>query len=185
MLHPITARLTAEAPMDLKAIWETVKYGLSWFFGNMVPAALWGVVALAICIAFFVYYWRCLKPRPRTLEWITMAEKRARPRQMTLTLKRHPLTRRDIAPILIVTILYAATAFFRLGSFTAPQTCTVCQYELAPALEPEGTEATEPATPDPTASGGASGQAGSDSKRQGNDGGYPGASGYQSGNDHL
>ena len=127
MLHPFTARLTAGAPMDLKAVWETVKYGLSWFFGNMAPAALWGVVALAICIAFFVYYWRCLKPRPRTLEWITMAEKRARPRQMTLTMKRHPLTRRDIAPILIVTILYAATAFFRLGSFTAPQTCAKFQ----------------------------------------------------------
>lgn len=121
----MTARLTAESPApDLKLIWEQVKFGLSWFFGNMAPAALWAVVALAICIIFFVYYWICLKPRPHTLEWITMAEKRARPRQMTLTMKRHPMTRRDIAPILIVTVLYAATAFFRLGDLTAPQTYT-------------------------------------------------------------
>ena len=121
----VIARLTAESPApDLKLIWEQVKFGLSWFFGNMAPAALWAVVALAICIIFFVYYWICLKPRPHTLEWISMAERRARPRQMTLTMKRHPMTRRDIAPILIVTVLYAATAFFRLGDLTAPQTYT-------------------------------------------------------------
>ena len=128
MFDLISARLTAEAaPLDLKLIWEQVKYGLSWFFGNMAPAALWAVVALLICIIFFVYYWRCLKPRPHTLEWITMAERSARPRQMTLTIKRHPLTRRDIAPLLIVTVIYAATAFFRLGSFDAPQTYTKFQ----------------------------------------------------------
>ena len=78
MFHLIPARLTAEpAPMDLNMIWEQVKFGLSWFFGNMAPAALWGLLALAVCVLFFVYYWRCLKPRPHTLEWIPMAEKQA------------------------------------------------------------------------------------------------------------
>ena len=50
-----------------------IAYGLSWFFGNLSPAAVWAVVTLAICLGFFIYYWRCLKPRPHSLEWIAMA----------------------------------------------------------------------------------------------------------------
>ncbi len=125
------ARLSAapatEGVTGLAGVWESVRYGVSWFFGNLDPAAIWALFALAICIAFFVYYWHCLRPRPRTLEWIGMAEERSRPRRMTLTLKRHPFTRKDALPMLLVTIVYAATAFFRLGDMTAPQSCLVFQ----------------------------------------------------------
>ncbi len=111
----------------IAAAWDAVSYGLSWFFGNLAPAAVWVLVALAVCLAFFLYYWHCLKPRPHSLEWIAMAETRARPRQMTLTLKRHPFQRRDVLPMLLITVVYAATAFFRLGDFDVPQTYTVFQ----------------------------------------------------------
>ena len=115
----------------LAAVWDAVSYGLSWFFGNLAPAAVWVLVALAVCLAFFLYYWHCLKPRPHSLEWIAMAETRARPLQMTLTLKRHPFRRGDVLPMLVITLVYAATAFFRLGDFDVPQTYTVFQDDTA------------------------------------------------------
>ena len=118
------AQSGAESAMGL---WESVSYGLSWFFGNLAPAAIWVPVALAICLAFFGYYWHCLQPRPHTLEWISMAMARSRPRHMTLTLRRHPLQRKDALPMLLITVVYAATAFFRLGDTDVPQTYTVFQ----------------------------------------------------------
>ncbi len=107
------------------SFWGQVSYGLSWFFTNLSPAVVWAVVGLVICVAFFLYYWRCLRPRPHSLEWIAMSEAAAARPPMTLTLKRHKMERRDIIPILLVTIVYAATAFFRLGNTTGPQTCVV------------------------------------------------------------
>ena len=46
---------------------------------------------------------------------------------MTLTLRRHPLQRKDALPMLLITVVYAATAFFRLGDTDVPQTYTVFQ----------------------------------------------------------
>ncbi len=108
-------------------LWESVQYGLSWFFGNLAPAAIFALLGIGVCIAFFVYYWRCLRPRPHSLEWIAMSEAEARPRSMTLTLRRHPFERRDWLPMLLLTAVYAATAFFRLGNTAGPQTYTVFQ----------------------------------------------------------
>lgn len=128
LLHAmLSAAPSGEAVEDTAAVWENIAYGLSWFFGNLSPAAVWAVVTLAICLGFFIYYWRCLKPRPHSLEWIAMAEARSRPRRMTLTLRRHPFRRKDVLPMLLITVVYAATAFFRLGDFSAPQTYTVFQ----------------------------------------------------------
>ena len=93
--------------------------GVSWFIQNTGPAVVFALLTLAAAIAFYVYYWKVTAPRSRSLEWIAMRE--SRPRHMTLTLKRHPFEGRDILPMLLVTAVYAATAFFRLGAFTAPQ----------------------------------------------------------------
>lgn len=112
---------------DTATGWDLVSYGLTWFFTNLSPAVIFAVLGLVICAAFFVYYWHCLRPRPHSLEWIAMSEVQSKPRQMSLTMKRHPFERRDILPMLLVTIIYAATAFFRLGDLSVPQTCTVFQ----------------------------------------------------------
>ena len=119
--------LTAEPA----GLWENIRYGLSWFFGSLSPAVAFAVLGLGVCVAFFAYYWHCLKPRPHSLEWIAMSEADANPRSMTLTLKRHPFERRDWLPMLLVTVVYAATAFFRLGNVTGPQTYTVFQPEMS------------------------------------------------------
>ena len=113
--------------LSLSAGWNEIVNGLSWFSRSLTPAALWAVLALAVCAAFFVYYWHCLRPRPRSLEWIAMSEAASKPRHMSLTMKRHPMEGRDILPMLLITALYAFTAFFRLGDMSAPQTCTVFQ----------------------------------------------------------
>ncbi len=107
------------------SLWEQISYGLTWFFTHLSPAFVWAVAGIAVCLAFFVYYWHCLRPRPHTLEWIAMAEARSKPRRMTLTLRRHPFQRKDALPMLLITAVYAATAFFRLGDFSVPQTYTV------------------------------------------------------------
>ena len=55
-------------------LWETVAKGVKWFFTSLSPAFAWAVLGILICGAFFGYYWYCLRPRPRSLEWIAMAE---------------------------------------------------------------------------------------------------------------
>ena len=36
--------------------WDTVVYGVSWFFGNMEPAGIWAIPTLAAAIAFSRLY---------------------------------------------------------------------------------------------------------------------------------
>jgi len=110
---------------DTPSVLEQIVSGLRWFFGNLTSAVIFAVLGIAVCVAFFIYYWHCLRPRPNSLEWIAMSEEQNKPRSMTLTLKRHPFERHDFIPMLVLTVIYAATAFFRLGDFAAPQTETV------------------------------------------------------------
>ncbi len=101
--------------------WARVREGVSWFFSNLSPAFVWPLFGLLIVAAFFAYYWWCLRPRPRSLEWIALAEEKSAPRRLTLTLKHHPMERGDALPLLLLTAVYALTAFFQLGDFNAPQ----------------------------------------------------------------
>ena len=120
---------TTTSSFSLSELWDDVTYGLSWFFGNMEPAGLWAIPALAIVIAFYVYFWVASRPRKNSLEWIAMEERR--PRRMTLTLRRHPFKKKDVFPMLLVTAVYAFTAFFQLGDMTAPQSYLVFQEDTA------------------------------------------------------
>ncbi len=121
------------APLTLKGAWDAVVYGVSWFFGNLSPAFAWCIPALAACVGFFVYYWLCLRPRPHSLEWIAMAEERDRRRRMTLTLPCHPMGRGDVLPVLVLTAVYAFTAFFRLGNLSGPQ--SVAKFQQGDSYE--------------------------------------------------
>lgn len=119
----ILAMAASPAPAESAAptLQETVVQGLSWFFTNLSPAFAWCIPALAVCIGFFVYYWLCLRPRPHSLEWIAMAEERSQRTRLTLTLPCHPLERSDALPILLLTAVYALTAFFQLGNLSGPE----------------------------------------------------------------
>lgn len=83
------------------------------------PAIFFAAVTLCCCIAFFVYYWYAMRPRKDSLEWIALAENR--PRRLSFLGKRWPMEKQDILPMVLITVLYAATAFFRLGDTTAVQ----------------------------------------------------------------
>jgi len=74
---------------------------------------LFPVVLLAALLTFFFAYWR---GRRNVLE-VAQA-----PQRQPFTFpKLHPMTKKDALPLLILTAAYAITAFFSLGSFSAPQ----------------------------------------------------------------
>jgi len=136
-LHSLAASASPEAVADapltvgqrVGEALRTAADGVAWFFTSMEPAGLWTIPALAAVIAFFAYFWWAGAPRRRSLEWIAMSE--SRPRRMSLTLKRHPFEKKDILPMLLLTAVYAATAFFSLGNTHAPQSYAVFQGDTA------------------------------------------------------
>jgi dolichyl-phosphate-mannose-protein mannosyltransferase len=76
-------------------------------------------VVTAVCLLlFFRYYRKVSMPLQGTTEWITRIMERP---QFSLTYRRHPMERKDLLPILLITFIYAAVAFFQLGDMTNPQ----------------------------------------------------------------
>lgn len=57
-------------------------------------------------------------PLAGTTEWITRIINKPK---FTLTYRRHPMSRIDVLPIVLITLIYAVIAFFQLGDMTAPQ----------------------------------------------------------------
>jgi len=68
-------------------------------------------IAGLFLLLFFAYYLTVLRPRKGTLEWIGLEEKEP----LRFSLKRHPVTKGDALPILLITAIYAVTAFLNLG----------------------------------------------------------------------
>lgn len=83
------------------------------------PTILFAVLFLAVAVAFFIYYWFAVAPRKHSLEWIALSEARAR--RFSFPVKRHPMTRVDILPLVLITLLYSCTAFYRLGDLESVQ----------------------------------------------------------------
>ncbi len=76
------------------------------------PGIAFGVILLAV-LACFVLYWLRAVPLPR------LAEGQLRP-QLSFCARPTPMTRWDGLLCLFITLAYAATAFFHLGSLSAP-----------------------------------------------------------------
>lgn len=83
----------------------------------MTPAIFLAALTLAGAVGFFAYYFSALRPRPGTLDWITLTDRAP----FTLAHRRHKMARKDALPVLLITAVYALTAFFSLGSTKAPQ----------------------------------------------------------------
>ncbi|SHI19158.1 Dolichyl-phosphate-mannose-protein mannosyltransferase [Sporobacter termitidis DSM 10068] len=76
-------------------------------------------VVTAFCLLmFFWYYRKASLPLKGTTEWIDRIVNRPR---FTFTCRRHPMARKDILPVTVITVVYAAVAFVGLGDFTNPQ----------------------------------------------------------------
>ncbi len=97
----------------------SVHTALQNFFSAVDLAVLFPVLAALGLILFFVYYIRCMKPRKGTLDWIKRAQ--TKNDRFTFSAPLHKLERKDALPLLLLTVVYALTAFWNLGDFTAPQ----------------------------------------------------------------
>ena len=75
-------------------------------------------IAIFLIGLFYLYYIRAVSPREGTTEWIKRAVERPR---FTMSFKLHKMERRDILPVLILTLVSAFLGFFKLGDTAAPQ----------------------------------------------------------------
>ena len=89
----------------------------------ITPTLVFPIVVLAAMFCLLSYYRHAMSPREGTLEWVTMAS--AAPRPLSFPRRRFPMRRKDALPLLLLTAVYAFTAFWNLGSFTNPQ--SFCQ----------------------------------------------------------
>lgn len=82
----------------------------------ITPTLVFPIVTVICLILFFCYYRKAALPREGTLEWISMYEKP--PLRFD---KRFPMGKKDIIPMLLITLIYAFVAFWGLGDNEAPQ----------------------------------------------------------------
>lgn len=78
------------------------------------------VLLIAGLLCFFAYYIHAMSPRKGTLEWISRAQENGQKR-LSFSVPLHPMKKKDILPVLILTLVYALTAFWNLGSTRAPE----------------------------------------------------------------
>lgn len=82
------------------------------------PAIIFPAITVFGLLLYFWYYIKISMPLSGTTEWITRIINKP---QFTLTYRRHPMSRKDALPIVLITLIYAVIAFFQLGDMTAPQ----------------------------------------------------------------
>ncbi|MBO5034209.1 MAG: phospholipid carrier-dependent glycosyltransferase, partial [Oscillospiraceae bacterium] len=75
------------------------------------------MAVLACVFLFLIRYLIALHNRPLDLSWV----REEREPLLRFAGKCHPMEKKDRLPILLITALYALTAFFQLGDMTAPQ----------------------------------------------------------------
>ena len=83
---------------------------------------LFPAVTLALIFYFFYYYWHSQRRISASdpLAWVRDTQN-AGSRRFSLAGKCHPMGRKDALPVLLITVIYAVTAFVHLGSTSAPQ----------------------------------------------------------------
>ena len=87
-------------------------------WNDLNPVILFPILCILCVAGFAAYYCAVMRPRPGTLEWLTRA---SRPDRVRFSARCYPMERKDALPLLLVTAVYAFTAFFHLGSLTGPQ----------------------------------------------------------------
>lgn len=83
----------------------------------ITPSILFALFTLGFLFYFLWRYFTALHNRPADLQWV-----RGERKPLRFAGSCHPTDRKDRILLLLITLLYACTAFFRLGSFSSPQT---------------------------------------------------------------
>ena len=89
---------------------------------NLSVSVIFPILLIAGLLCFFCYYIHSLVPRKGTLEWIDRAKGLNGPRKFSFSAPVHPVERKDALPLILLTVIYALTAFWNLGGTTNPQT---------------------------------------------------------------
>ncbi len=96
------------------------------FLHYLSPTLIFLAITVFLLLWFFVSYWNgtaLLRPKKGTAQWVTARGLVDPPRfHVSFPTKRHPMERRDTLPLLLITVIYAVTAFWNLGATTNPQT---------------------------------------------------------------
>jgi len=85
------------------------------FISDFTLGTLFPVFTILFLFAFFIYYYKLSRPQNGTTEWITEEITETR---LTLLIRRHPMRKRDIAPLAIVSGIFLILAIYNLGDTT-------------------------------------------------------------------
>ena len=88
---------------------------------NRLITLLLPLLTLAGLLWFFLYYLFCMIPRKGTLEWITRSDASGERRRFSFTAPLYPMQGKDALPLILLTAVYALSAFWNLGCTRAPQ----------------------------------------------------------------
>ncbi len=91
------------------------------FLRYLTPAILFPILLLTGLLACFAWYWTALRRRAPLYSTLQPGSAAGTKPRFTFAGRCHPLVRLDALLILGLTVVYAATAFFQLGSTTNPQ----------------------------------------------------------------
>ena len=96
---------------------------------NPTPAAVFPTLIVILLVLFFLYYIFALRPRQGTADWIHV---KLAKNELTFLSKRTPMEKSDIAPLILITVVFLFLAVFNLGSIN---TVDVLHEITVPAAE--------------------------------------------------
>ena len=88
---------------------------------NLSVSVIFPILLIAGLLCFFCYYIHAMTPRKGTLEWIDRVKDYSGPKKFSFTAPLHPMEKKDALPLLLLTAVYALTAFWNLGGTSNPQ----------------------------------------------------------------
>ena len=82
------------------------------FLTGFGAVTVFPIITVFLLFLFFIYYIVVLPPQRGTSEWIKMEVSKTK---LNFFSRRYPMRKRDIAPVLIITIVFLGLAVFNLG----------------------------------------------------------------------
>ena len=97
---------------------ERMVMSMNTILNNITPTVFFPIVTVFALVMFFVYYIKISQPLRGTTEWI---QRDTAKKSVTFFSQRHPMKKKDAAPLAIITAVFCFLALFQLGDTVAPQ----------------------------------------------------------------
>ena len=85
---------------------------------RVAMTSIFPIFTLVVISVLFLYYMYVSHPRSGTTQWVDAHVTKS---SIRFLMNRYPMEKRDIAPLLVITVVSLFLALFRLGDFAAPQ----------------------------------------------------------------